>query len=110
MRTNSANIGETIRDMRMARKISKEDLSKMAGISLSHLEKIEAGHRNPGMQTYQKFMEIMEVDMTMRNERKTTQEKCVIKAQEILMKSPDKKALYLVKMLEEMSKNIDLFL
>ena len=110
MRTNSANIGEKIRELRVTRKMSKEDLSMMAGISVSHLEKIETGHRTPGMATYQKLMEIMKVDMSIRNEKRTTQEKCVVKAQEILMKSTDKKAIYLVKMLEEMSKNMDQFL
>lgn len=110
MRTNSANIGEKIRDFHVARRISKEELSRKAGISVSHLEKIEAGHRNPGMETYQKFMEAMKVDSILRNETETTQEKCMIRVQEILMKSTYKKALYLTKMLEEMSENLNLVL
>lgn len=110
MRTNSANIGEKIRKFRVARGISKEELSMEAGISISHLEKIEAGHRNPGMETYQKFMEAMRVDSILRNESETTQEKCMARVQEVLMKSTDKKALYLTKMLEEMSENLDLVL
>ncbi len=110
MSTNSAGIGEKIRELRVARRISKEDLSRQAGISVSHLEKIEAGYRNPGMETYQKFMEVMRVDAVMRNERETTQEKCVIRVQEVLMKSTEQKALYLTKMLEDMSENMDRFL
>lgn len=110
MRTSSVNIGETIRELRIARRISKEELSRMAGISVSHLEKIEAGCRNPGMETYQRFMEVMRVDIVIRNEKETTQEKCLIRIQEILMRSTDKKALYLTKMLEDMSENLDLVL
>lgn len=108
MRTNSANIGKTIQELRRARKISKADLSRMAGISVSHLEKIESGLRDPGMGTYQKFMEIMRLDIIIRNENETTQEKCVVRAQEILMKSTDKEALYLTKMLESMAENLNL--
>lgn len=110
MHINNVNIGETIRELRIVRRISKEDLSRMAGISVSHLEKIEAGYRNPGMETYQKFMEAMRVDIVIRNESETTQEKCVTRVQEILMKSTEKKALYLTKMLEDMSENLDRFL
>ncbi len=110
MHIDGENIGATIRELRTERKISKEDLSRLAGISVSHLEKIEAGYRNPGMGTYQKFMEVMRVELMVRNENETIQEKCVIRVQEILMKSTDKKALYLTKMLEEMAENLDRFL
>lgn len=110
MRTNNGNIGEKIRELRIARRISKEELSRMAGISISHLEKIEAGYRNPGMETYQKFMEVMRVDTVIRNENETTQEKCVIRIQKILMESTDEKALYLTKTLENMSENLERYL
>lgn len=108
MHTDNADIGNTIRELRRARKLSKEDLSRMAGISVSHLEKIEAGHRKPGIKTYQKFLEIMKLDVIMRNENETTQEKCAARAQEILMKSTAKEALYLIKMLEYMSQNLEM--
>lgn len=108
MRTDSANIGETIRELRTARKMSREELSKMVGISVSHLEKIEIGQRNPGMGTYQKLMGVMRIDMFMRNECETTQEKCLVRVQEILMKSTEKEALYLTKMLVVMSENLEM--
>lgn len=108
MRTDSANIGETIRELRTARKMSREELSRMVGISVSHLEKIEVGQRKPGMGTYQKLMGVMRIDIFMRNECETTQEKCLVKVQEILMKSTEKKALYLTKMLEDMSENLEM--
>lgn len=110
MCTNSGNIGGKIRELRVARRISKEELSRMAGISVSHLEKIEAGYRKPGIETYLKFMEAMKVDTVIRNENETTLEKCVVRVQKILMVSTDEKALYLTKMLEDMSENLDRFL
>ena len=39
MRTNSTNIGESIRTLRKARDISRKELSEIIGISISHLEK-----------------------------------------------------------------------
>ena len=105
MHMDNANIGNTIRKLRRARNISKAELSRMAGISVSHLEKIEAGSRRPGIETYQKFLEIMKFDIRMRNDSETTQEKCAVRAQEILMKSTAKEALYLIKILECMSEN-----
>lgn len=108
MHTDNTDIGNTIRESRKARKISKADLSRMAGISVSHLEKIEAGYRKPGIETYQKFLEIMRLDVILRNESETTQEKCAVRAQEILMKSTAKEALYLIKMLEYMSQNLEM--
>lgn len=110
MRTDSTNIGEAIKALRKVRNISKAELSEMAGISVSHLEKIESGARRPGMDTYQKILSILKMDVVMRNEMETVQEKCVIKAQEILMGSTEKQALFMVKVLECMSENIDITL
>ena len=104
---DNTDIGNQIRESRRARHISKADLSMQAGISVSHLEKSESGRRRPGMETYQKFMEIMRLEVTLRNESKTMQEKCAVKAQEILIKSTEKEAKYLLKMLQYMSENLD---
>ncbi|NBJ03394.1 XRE family transcriptional regulator [Lachnospiraceae bacterium] len=106
----NTDLGSQIRELRRARHISKADLSMQAGISVSHLEKIEAGYRRPGMETYQKFLEIMRLELTMRNESETTQEKCAAQAQELLMKSTAQEAKYLLKMLKYMSENLKSFL
>ncbi|MEY8327078.1 helix-turn-helix transcriptional regulator [Lachnospiraceae bacterium 54-11] len=110
MRTDGTNIGETIKALRKARNISKMDLSEMVGISVSHLEKIESGARRPGMDTYQKIFAVLKLDVVVRNEMETVQEKCVAKAQEILMGSTEKQALFMLKILECMSENIDIAL
>ena len=48
MRTDSTNIGETIRLLRTTRNISRAEMAEKIGISMSHLEKIESGSRRPG--------------------------------------------------------------
>ena len=52
MRTDSTNIGETIRILRRARNISRAEMAEEIGISMSHLEKIESGAKRPGIDTY----------------------------------------------------------
>ena len=45
----TADLGELIRNLREARGITRSELAEQAEVSISHLEKIEAGQRNPGM-------------------------------------------------------------
>ena len=59
MRADCVNIGETIRELRIARNISREQMSEMTGISRSHLEKIESGVRRPGIDAYYKIMDVL---------------------------------------------------
>lgn len=59
MRTDSTNIGETIRLLRRARNILRAEMAKEIGISMSHLEKIESGARRPGIDTYQKIFGLL---------------------------------------------------
>ena len=42
MQTEGVNIGEAIRELRKKQNITKEHLAEKAGISVSHLEKIES--------------------------------------------------------------------
>lgn len=44
------------------------------GSSESHIGKIEAGTRQPGILTYQKIMEVLGESMLIKNERKTVKE------------------------------------
>lgn len=107
MRTNSTNIGETIRTLRKARDMSRKELSEIIGISVSHLEKIECGARRPGIDTYQKILEVLKTDVVMRNETETVQERCTAKAGKILMNSTEAQALFMIKILECMAQNIE---
>ena len=74
MRTDSTNIGETIRLLRRARNISRAEMAEEIGISMSHLEKIESGARRPGIDTYQKILELLGADTVIRNQMETVQE------------------------------------
>lgn len=108
MYTGCTSIGERIQTLRRARRMSRAELSEAVGISESHMGKIEAGTRQPGILTYQKIMEVLGENMLIKNERKTVKEKCAAKAQDILLNSTDAQAVYLTEVLEYMSKNIDM--
>lgn len=108
MRTDSTNIGETIRLLRKTREISKPEMAEMIGISISHLEKIEAGTRRPGIDTYHKILKAMGADMVIRNRVETVQEQCAEKVQEIFMNSTESQALFMTRVLESMAQNIEL--
>ena len=110
MRTGGTNLGETIRILREVRGMTRAQLSEIAGISESHLNKIEAGTRQPGINTYQKIMEVLGAEVVMKNEDDTVKEKCVARAQNILLNSTEKEAVYLTTMLESMAKNLELVL
>ena len=49
MYTEGIDIGKAVKELRKSRNISKEKLAENIGISVSHLEKIEAGARRPGI-------------------------------------------------------------
>ena len=108
MRVNSMNIGEAIRILRTMRNISRTDMSEMIGISVSHLEKIESGARRPGIDTYWKILEVLKVDMVIRNEVETVQEQCAMEVQGILLSSTETQALFLTKLLEFMIQNMEM--
>ena len=107
MRADCVNIGETIRELRIARNISREQMSEMTGISRSHLEKIESGVRRPGIDAYYKIMDVLGVEMVMKAESKSIQEKCIVRAQEIFMNSTENQAAFMIHVLESMAEKID---
>lgn len=51
MKFEGTDIGETVRALRRSKGMSRTVLSKAAGISESHLKKIETGVRLPGIDT-----------------------------------------------------------
>lgn len=111
MKTGGTNsLGETIRTLRMARSMTRAKLAEMVGISESHLNKIEAGTRQPGINTYQNIMDVLGAEVVIKDEDKTVKGKCAAKAQNIMWNSTEKKAIYLTKMLEIMAENLDLVL
>lgn len=107
MHTNGTGIGEKIKKLRRGQKISRKALAEKVGISVSHLEKIESGARSPSMGAYQRIMDALKTDVLVYNELETVLERCVVKAQEILMECTDSQALYLIRVLEFSAQNIN---
>lgn len=110
MKTGGTSLGEIIRNLRTAKGMTRAELSEIVDISESHLKKIEAGVRQPGINTYQKIMEVLGVEYFIKNGDETVKEKCATKVQNILLNSTDKEAVYLTKMIEYMAKNLELIL
>ena len=108
MYIGDSNIGETIRILRTERGMSREELAERVGISRSHLNKIEADIKRPSIVTYQKIMDVLEADISIRDEEKTVKGKCVAKARTILMNRSEEEVKYLVKVLECAADNLDL--
>lgn len=99
----STNMGKVIRLLREGKGMTRGELSEAVGISESHLKKIEAGTRQPGINTYNKTMEVLEAELVVKNEAKTVKGDCVLKAQRILMDCTEDQAMYLVNVLEYMA-------
>lgn len=95
-------IGQRIRELREKRQLSREILVEKAGISVSHLEKIENGLRTPSMKTYVKLMEILEGEGT-DCLKETVQQECMTRLQEIILNSSEKKAVFLTDILVYMA-------
>ncbi len=110
MNTGCTSLGETLRKLRETKKITRSELAEAAGISESHLKKIETGSRQPGINTYQKIIEVLGADVVIKNEKKTLKGNCVAKVESILLNSTDEQALYLTKIIECVSENIELVL
>lgn len=107
MYIGGSDIGETIRILRIERGMSREELAEKVGISRSHLNKVEADIKRPSILTYQKIMDVLEADISIRNEEKTEKGKCVAKVKDILMNRTEKEVKYLVKVLECAADNLD---
>ncbi len=61
------NLGMAFKKLRETKGMSSVELSEAVGISESHLRKIEAGTRQPGIQTYQKMVAVLEADIVIEN-------------------------------------------
>ena len=106
----TTELGELIRGLRDARGITRNELAEQAGVSVSHLEKIETGLRGPGMNTFIKIMLVLDVNINLHSAGMTTQEICASKVQDIILGSTEEEARYLSKMVECMAENFVLML
>lgn len=106
IRREDTNLGLTVKNLRKAKGLSRIELSEAAGISESHLKKIETGARRPGIVTYQKVIAVLEADIVIKDVAGTVRGDCAARAQKVFMESTEAQALYLVKMLETMAEGL----
>lgn len=108
IRVEGIHLGKTLGQLREAGGMSRKELAEAAGISESHLKKIEAGSRQPGIRAYERMMGILGADIVIRSEVRTVKGECAEKAQKILMDSTEKQAIFMVHMLESMAQGLAL--
>lgn len=104
----TADLGALIRNLREARGITRNELAERSEVSISHLEKIEAGQRSPGMSTFIKIMLVLDVNISLSGTGNTIQEKCVVAVQDIILGCAEGEAEYLARMVECMANNFSL--
>ncbi len=106
----TTDLGELIRELRGARGITRRMLAEQAGVSVSHLEKIESGQRSPGMGTFVKIMMELDVNISLHNAGNTAQEKCIVAIQDIVSGCTEREARYLTHMVKCMADSFSLML
>ena len=100
------NLGITVKKLRETKGMSRMELSEAVGISESHLKKIEAGNRQPGIQTYRKMIAALEADIVIRDLTGSVKGDCTARAQKVFLESTESQAVFLVQVLEYMAQNI----
>ena len=100
------NLGVAVKKLREIKGMSRVELSEAAGISESHLKKIEAGIRQPGIRTYQRMMAVLEADIVISYNAETIKGDCTARAQKVFLESTESQAEFLVKVLEFMAQNL----
>ena len=100
------NLGVTVKKLRETKGMSRVELSEAAGISESHLKKIEAGVRQPGIQTYQRMIAVLEADVVLKDVTGSIKGDCAARAQKVFLESTETQAVFLVQVLEFMAQNM----
>lgn len=103
----STNLGDAIKLFRKAKGMTIKELSEAAGISELHLKKVETGNRQPGIRTYQKIVSVLGMEIVIQNEENSVKGKCIAKAQEILLNSTEKQAIFMTHIMEAIAEQID---
>lgn len=106
MDSGYTDMGKEIGMLRRMRGMTRIELAEAAGISDSHLKKIESGARQPGINTYRKMMQILGAGMVVMDNGRTLKGNCVAKVQEILMDSTEEQAVFMTGVMEAMARNI----
>ena len=60
------NIGTVIKERRALLRISQQDLSDYSGVGISTVKDLERGVGNPSLQTLQKILDVVGMDMVLQ--------------------------------------------
>lgn len=102
MQHDKNSIGYTIGKLRKAQGMSRAKLAETVGISDSHMDKIEVGLRNPGIDTYRKILDALNASIIIKKECTTIKERCGKKVYNIIELCSDEQALFLTMALEHL--------
>ena len=61
---NLDNIGSMIRMSRKEKKMTQSEVAEAIGVSAQHYSRIERGEYTPGLQTFLKLIEILDLDIS----------------------------------------------
>jgi transcriptional regulator with XRE-family HTH domain len=64
MKSISSNIGATIRDLRLQRRMSQGDIEKRTGLLRCYLSRVENGHTVPSLETLQKIAGALDLQLS----------------------------------------------
>lgn len=106
----TTEIGGLIKSLRDVRGITRGELAEQAGVSISHLEKIEAGHRSPSMGTFVRIMVVLDVNIGLCSTGETVQEQCILAVRDIFLASSEGEAQYLAHMVKCMAQGFHLII
>lgn len=102
MQHDKNSVGYIIRRLRKAQGMSREELAETVGISDSHMDKIEVGLRNPGINTYRKILDALNASIIIIEDSTTIKDRCSKKIYNILELCTDEQAIFLTKTLEHL--------
>ena len=60
------SLNDTLKERRMWLQISQADLAEMAGVSLATVKDIERGKGNPSLQTTEKLLDVLGLEIVYR--------------------------------------------
>lgn len=104
---NSIRIAELIRKLRISHGISRGELAEMIRVSESHLNKIEAGSRRPGIDTFERILDAFSAEIVLKTEPESFREECLQRIQQVLEDSTDRQVIFLTNTLVQMSKELE---
>ena len=58
------NINNQIRDLRIAKKITQQELAERTNLSVPYISQIENNHRNISLETFVKIVDALEVSLS----------------------------------------------